>query len=345
MTSSACHLLILDNLSVKIPCPRGLLRAVDGVSLFLERGRTLALVGESGCGKSMLCRAVMGILPGAAVVGGRILFAGENIGALPEKKRNEIRGRRIGIVLQDPMSSLNPVMKIGLQIAEPMRFHLRISRATAIERTVSLLESVGLPRPAERMNFYPHQLSGGMRQRVAIAIALACDPELLIADEPTTALDVTVQAEILSLLGRLQKERNMAMILVTHDLGVVAGRAHDTAVMYAGRIVEQAPTDELFARMRMRYAKALFQSIPRLDDPPQTLLAAIGGQPPDLLAPAAGCRFAPRCTEAKERCFAEEPPLVANGRDDHRYACWFPLNPPSPNLDLPSKGGDPCFPL
>ncbi|KAF0218440.1 MAG: peptide/nickel transport system ATP-binding [Geobacteraceae bacterium] len=330
MTCPARHLLLLDNLSVHIPVPGGILRAVDGVSLSLEPGKTLAIVGESGCGKSMLCRAIMGILPGAAAVGGRIVFAGEDLRTLSEKGLNGIRGRRIGIVLQDPMSSLNPVIKIGQQIAEPMRHHLRMPAAGAMERAVSLLDSVGIPQPAQRVDCYPHQLSGGMRQRVAIAIALACDPQLLIADEPTTALDVTVQAEILNLLGRLQKERNMGMILVTHDLGVVAGRAHDTAVMYAGRIVEQAQTPELFDRMRMPYTRALFDSVPRLDDPPNRVLPAIDGQPPDLAALPPGCRFAPRCMRAQERCRVEEPSLVENGREDHRYACWFPCIPPSP---------------
>jgi peptide/nickel transport system ATP-binding protein len=189
------------------------------------------------------------------------------------------------------------------------------------------LTAVGIPRPDERMACYPHQLSGGMRQRVAIAIALACEPRLLIADEPTTALDVTMQAEILNLLGRLQRERNMAMILVTHDLGVVAGRAHETAVMYGGRIVEKAPTVDLFARMRMHYTKALFDAIPRIDDPPHRNLSAISGQPPDLAAPKVGCPFAPRCWRAEERCRAEEPPLTCGEEENHRYACWFPRLP------------------
>jgi oligopeptide/dipeptide ABC transporter ATP-binding protein len=326
MTAPASQLLALDNLSVSIPAKSGQLRALDHVSLTLEQGRTLAIVGESGCGKSMLCRAIMGILPGSVAIKGRIVFAGQNMGSLGEKELNRIRGHRIGIVLQDPMSSLNPVMKIGQQIAETMRHHLRISSGLATERAAALLDAVGISLPAERLGCYPHQLSGGMRQRVAIAIALACDPQLLIADEPTTALDVTVQAEILNLLARLQKERNMAMILVTHDLGVVAGRAHDTAVMYGGRIVEQAPTVELFQRMRMPYTRALFNAIPRLDDPPHKVLAAISGQAPDLAAPRQGCSFAPRCPAVQARCREEEPPLIANGRADHLYACWYPCD-------------------
>lgn len=320
-------LLTVEEVSVLIPSAGGTVRAVDRVSLTLERGKTLALVGESGSGKSMLCRAILGILPGCATIRGRINFDGRDLAELPRKELNAIRGRDIGVVLQNPMSSLNPVLKVGRQIAEPMLRHLGISLTTARERSVELLGAVGIPRPAERVDCYPHQLSGGMRQRVAIAIALACDPKLLIADEPTTALDVTVQAEILNLLGRFQAERQMAMILVSHDLGVVAGRAHETAVMYAGRIVEQAPTVTLFDGMRMRYTRALFDAIPRLDDPPYRALAAIGGQPPDLAALPSGCRFAPRCRRAEEHCFVEEPPLVCDEWKDHRYACWFPCEP------------------
>ncbi|MBI1919631.1 MAG: ABC transporter ATP-binding protein [Geobacter sp.] len=321
------HLLVAEDISVHIPSGGGTVRAVDRVSLSLERGKTLALVGESGSGKSMLCRAILGIPPGRAATRGRIIFGERDLAQLPEKELNAIRGREIGVVLQNPMSSLNPVLKVGWQIAEPMLRHLGISLLKARERAVELLGAVGIPRPAERVDCYPHQLSGGMRQRVAIAIALACDPQLLIADEPTTALDVTVQAEILNLLGRLQMERRMAMILVSHDLGVVAGRAHETAVMYAGRIVEQAPTVILFDQMRMRYTRALFDSIPRLDAPSGQPLASIGGQLPDLAAELQGCRFAPRCRRAEDRCFAEEPPLVADGLEDHRFACWFPCEP------------------
>ncbi|RNC66645.1 MAG: ABC transporter ATP-binding protein [Desulfuromonadales bacterium] len=333
MTTTAQRLLVVENLSVSLPAARGEVRVVDRVSLSLERGRTLALVGESGSGKSMLCRAIMGLLPGGArrTGSGRVVFAGRDLGALLERELNRIRGREIGVVLQDPLSSLNPVLTIGRQIAETLRYHLGFSSARARERSIELLRAVGIPRPEERLACHPHQLSGGMRQRVAIAMALSCDPQLLITDEPTTALDVTIQAEILNLLGRLQKERNMAMILVTHDLWVAAGMAHDTAVMYAGRIVEQAPTGELFARMRMPYTKALFDAIPRVDDPPHTNLKAIGGTPPDLAALPPGCRFAPRCPRVQTRCRAEEPPLVANDREDHRYACWFPY----PSEDSP----------
>ena len=327
MTGAGQPLLLVEDLSVSLPSARGEIRAVDRVSFSLERGQTLALVGESGSGKSMLCRAIMGLLPGGAAGSGRVVFAGRKLGALPERELTRIRGREIGVVLQDTLSSLNPVLTIGRQIAETLRHHLGVSSGRARERSIELLQAVGIPRPEERLACHPHQLSGGMRQRVAIAIALSCDPYLLVADEPTTALDVTVQAEILNLLARLQRERNMAMILVTHDLGVVAGRAQETAVMYAGRIVEQAPTAELFSRMRMPYTKALFDAMPRVDDPPHTNLRAIGGTPPELAALPAGCRFAPRCPRVQDRCRAKEPPLVANGPEDHRYACWFPCPP------------------
>src|SRR6185369_273922 len=286
-----------------------------------------------------LCRAILGLLPGRAILSpeGKITFAGQELGKLPKKELARISGREIGIVLQNPISSLNPVQRIGTQIAEPMLYHLGLSRARARERSLELLHAVGISRPEERLACYPHQLSGGMRQRVAIAIALACDPQLLIADEPTTALDVTVQAEILDMLARLQQERNMAMILVSHDLGMVAGRADDVAVMYAGRIVEHGPTTVLFDRMRMRYTRALFDAIPRIEDPPHRRLPNIPDQPPNFIEIPTGCRFAPRCARAEEICLNEYPPLVADGDESHRYACWFPCHPPPP---LPSKGGE-----
>lgn len=313
-------LLAVDNLAVEIVTGAGLIRPVDSVSLTLERGKTLALVGESGSGKSMLCRAILGLVPSQ----GSVIFNGHDTHKLSTNEMNRVRGREIGVVLQNPLSSLNPVMTIASQIAEPMRCHLAIRPSEARERALSLLRAVGIPSPEERMRCYPHQLSGGMRQRVAIAIALSCDPKLLIADEPTTALDVTVQAEILDLLGRIQQELNMAIILVSHDLGVVAGRAHDIAVMYAGRIVEQGPTAALFERMRMRYTHALFDAIPRIDDPPHRRLPNIPDQPPNFAALPPGCRFAPRCFSAQERCHAEYPPLVDDDHTGHRFACWFP---------------------
>jgi peptide/nickel transport system ATP-binding protein len=320
-------ILAVERLSVHIAGGAGTVRALDGVSLTVERGETLALVGESGSGKSMLCRAIMGLLPGRAVVGaeGRVHFLGRELTRLHPKEVSRIRGKGIGMVLQNPMSSLNPVLTVGRQIIEPMLFHLEVSKAEAKSRALELLNCVGIPRVIETFASYPHQLSGGMRQRVAIAIALSCDPELLIADEPTTALDVTVQAGILDLLGRLQQEREMGMILVSHDLGVVAGRAHRAAVMYAGRVVEEAPTAALFDRPRMWYTRGLLDSIPRLDDPPGTELAAIEGRPPDLAVELAGCPFAPRCKKAGPRCEMEAPGLVEDGAGGaHLYACWFP---------------------
>ena len=216
-------------------------------------------------------------------------------------------------------------MTVGTQISESLTYHLGMKRKPARERAIELLKAVGIPMPDRRVNQYPHQLSGGLRQRVVIAIALACEPKLLIADEPTTALDVTVQAEILDLLQRQQAERDMAMILITHDLGLVAGRTHEIAVMYAGKIVEMALTTELFSHMRMPYTKALLDSIPRLNDPPHTMLRAIGGQPLDLIDLPHGCRFAPRCPRAEKRCLEEEPPLEAHDGSDHLFACWYPV--------------------
>lgn len=325
-SDSSGPLLIVENLKTYLPTDRGLVRAVDGVSFTLDRGKTLGLVGESGSGKSMLCRTILGLLPRAAIVSSNasIRFDGREFTQLPEKGLNRLRGLEIAMIMQDPMLSLNPTMTVGTQIAESLTYHLGIKRKPARERAVELLKAVGIPMPARRVNQYPHQLSGGLRQRVVIAIALACEPKLLIADEPTTALDVTVQAEVLDLLQRLQEDRNMAMILITHDLGLVAGRAHDIAVMYAGKIVEQAQTPELFSHMRMPYTRALMDSIPRLDDPPHTRLRTIAGQPPDLIDPPPGCRFARRCQRAADRCFEEEPPFEAHDGTGHLFACWYP---------------------
>lgn len=341
MTVSDGALLALENLTVDLPGAGGAVRAVNRVSLRLEPGKTLALVGESGCGKSTLCRAVMGMLPPRSVVGGegRILFQGRDLAQLKEQELRRLRGKEIGIVLQNPMSSLNPVLTVGMQIAEPMLHHLGFSRKRAEQRVLELLQAVGISQPEQRMRCYPHQLSGGMRQRVAIAIALSCEPKLLIADEPTTALDVTVQAEILNLLARLQREQGMALLLVTHDLGVVAGRAEDTAVMYAGRVVERARTLDLFARMRMHYTKALFEAVPRLEDPPNKHLKTVTGQPPDLSKGLDGCPFAPRCPRAEDRCRTEEPSLARDDNEEHHYACWFPASASSSLVHSPSPCG------
>jgi oligopeptide/dipeptide ABC transporter ATP-binding protein len=320
-------LLDVSDLRTHFLTGRGAVRAVDGVSFTLERGRTLGVVGESGSGKTVLARSIMGLLPAHNVNrGGDVTYDGRRLTALTPAELREIWGAEISMVFQDPMTSLNPVVRIGRQITETMRFHLDVSDGEARARAAELLKSVGIPEPERRLRAYPHELSGGMRQRVTIAIALACGPKLLLADEPTTALDVTVQAQILSLLGRQQRERFMAMILVTHDLGVVAGRTDEIAVMYAGKIVERAPTSVLFADMRMRYTQALFRSIPRITDPGHRRLQAIGGRPPDLVAPPRGCSFAPRCLYARERCHVEEPPLTETA-PGHAFACWYPAEP------------------
>lgn len=321
-------LLSVENLETHFRTPHGWLRAVDGVSFELKVGRTLGIVGESGSGKSVLSRTIMGLVPGNGRINpqARVRFAGDDLTTMNEAALRRIRGKDIAMVFQDPMSSLNPVMKIGRQIGEAQMYHLGVSKKDARDNAVDLLRAVGIPLPERRVDQYPHELSGGMRQRVAIAIALACEPRLLIADEPTTALDVTVQAEILDLLRRQQQERQMAMILITHDLGIVAGRTDDVVVMYAGQIVEQAETRDLFARMQMPYTKALLDSIPRLEDPPHHRLSTVGGRPPNLVTPPPGCRFAPRCRFRDERCDADPPPLSQiGGEQAHAYACWHPL--------------------
>jgi peptide/nickel transport system ATP-binding protein len=296
------------------------------VSFQLESGRTLGIVGESGCGKTVLSRSLLRLNP---VASGQILFDGQDMVAMDEAELRAVRGRDMSIVFQDPMTSLNPVLTIGSQITETLTHHLRMNRRSARTRARELLAAVGIPSPAARLGEYPHQLSGGMRQRVTIAMALACEPRLLIADEPTTALDVTVQAQILDLLKQQQRERGMAMILVSHDLGVVAGRTDEIAVMYAGRIVERAPTRQLFERTRMPYTEALLRAIPRLEHASHTRLLAIGGRPPDLVSPPPGCRFAPRCSRVRDRCQHDEPPLQPDGMADHDYACWYPVEVPA----------------
>jgi peptide/nickel transport system ATP-binding protein len=318
-------LLSVENIIVDLPTPRGMLRAVDGVSLTLDAGKTLGVVGESGSGKTMLSRAILQLLPRRAKPSGVIRFNGRDIATVPRETLRKLRAKSIAVVFQDPMTSLNPVLTIGSQLTETMREHLGVAQSEAISRGIALLAEVGIPSPEQRMGNYPHQLSGGMRQRVAIAIALSCAPQLLIADEPTTALDVTVQAQILDLLAREQRSRHMAMMLITHDLGVVAGRTDEVAVMYAGRVVERAPTRELFHHMRMPYTAALLAALPKLDAPPHTRLPAIGGRPPDPINPPPGCAFAPRCIYADAACDEGKPPLSAPDRMGHQFACIRPL--------------------
>jgi peptide/nickel transport system ATP-binding protein len=314
------------DLHVRFNTPRGVVRAVDGVSLRLEREKTLGIVGESGAGKTVLIRSIMGLLPSRNIDrSGQILFEGQDLMRLKSRDLESIWGKEIAMVFQDPMTSLNPVVRLGRQITEAVRCHTDVSRRRADEVARSLLAAVRVPEPARVMRAYPHQLSGGMRQRVLIAMALARDPKLVLADEPTTALDVTVQEQILDLLEGAQAQRSMAMILVTHDLGVVAGRADVVAVMYAGRIVEQAPPGALFSEMRMPYTEALIRSAPRLSDPSHTRLATIPGRPPSLIDPLPGCPFAPRCAYVQERCRTEAPPLQPGPSQGHWFACWYPV--------------------
>lgn len=321
-------LLAVENLGTMVLTAAGRVHAVDGVSFILDPGKTLGVVGESGCGKTMTAYSIMGLLPRHTVMAPEttIEFRGQNLVGLPGPQLRQIVGRDIAMIFQDPVISLNPVLKVGRQITEVLSHHLQMNKPAARDRAVELLKEVDVPMAETRFNQYPHQLSGGLRQRVAIAIALACEPQLLIADEPTTALDVTVQTEILDLLANLQAEKCMAMILVSHDLGVVAGRTHETAVMYAGKIVEHAATPDLFNNTTMPYTQALLDAIPRLTDPPHTRLRAIGGHPPDPINPPPGCRFAPRCPRAEAICRQREPVLRNIEGRRHRFACWYPLN-------------------
>ena len=318
-------LLSVENVSVDLPTPRGNLRAVDHVDLRIGAGRTLGIVGESGCGKTMLSRAILQLLPKKAKLSGRVMFDGQDLVALEPERLRKLRGRSLAVVFQDPMTSLNPVLTIGTQVIETLQEHLELDSVGAKRRSLELLVAVGIPAPEQRLMQYPHQLSGGMRQRVAIAIALSCEPKLLIADEPTTALDVTIQAQILDLLAREQRRRRMAMILITHDLGVVAGRTDEVAVMYAGRIVEWAPTPVLFKKMHMPYTEALLAAIPKIDAAPHTPLSAISGRPPDPTRPIRGCSFSPRCRYAAGRCYQEKPLLAVSESLDHQYACFHPI--------------------
>ena len=324
-------LLEVRDLKTWFDTPRGTVRAVDGVSFSVQRGRTLGIVGESGSGKTVLSRSVMNLLPQRIAIpaGGEISFEGRDLRPLTPKQMRSYWGPQMAMVFQDPMTSLNAVVKIGRQITESLREHLDLGRREADAEAVSLLRSVGIPAAEQRMGEYPHQLSGGMRQRVTIAIALACSPKLLLADEPTTALDVTVQAQILDLLARQQRERHMSMILVTHDLGVVANRTDEIAVMYAGQIVEKAPTPTLFRAMRHPYTEALMRSIPRIENPSHTRLDAIPGRPPDLALLPDGCRFAARCRSAQPRCLEENPPLIPAEQPGHEYRCFYPVGTPA----------------
>jgi peptide/nickel transport system ATP-binding protein len=322
-------LLSVRDLRLSFRTEHGPVRAVDGVSFTVAPGETMGLVGESGSGKTALSRAVMGLIsPKRAARSGEVLFNGRDLGTLREKDMRDVLGSEVAMVFQDPMTSLNPVMRIGEQLAEGPRLHRGLSKADARSRALELLRAVHIPEATAILRRYPHQLSGGMRQRVVIAIALACGPQLLIADEPTTALDVTVQAEILDLLKEMQRERGMAIVLVTHDLGVVASRTDHIAVMYAGKIVEYGPTRALFREARMPYTEALLRAIPRIDSKERQRLQAMPGRSPSLVNPPAGCRFAPRCRYAQDRCHSEEPQLQDAPTPGHRFACFYPAGTP-----------------
>ena len=328
-------LLDIHDLHTEIRLRRATVYAIDGVSLSVAPGECLGIVGESGSGKTMTALSIMQLLPGGGeVVGGSIVVDGVDVARLSETGMEDVRGNLIGMIFQDPLTSLNPTMTIGDQIAESVRLHRGASKAAALERAVEVLGLVGMPRPAERVSQYPHQLSGGMRQRVMIAMALACEPKLLIADEPTTALDVTIQKQILELIDSLRRRLGMSVILVTHDLGVIAGTADRVAVMYAGRIVETSTTEALFANPRHPYTEALFEALPEravvveegglAGGRAGRRLYNIPGQPPDLTAPPHGCKFAPRCRYAREECRQTEPQLT-DVDGSHAYRCFFPV--------------------
>ncbi|WP_425342176.1 ABC transporter ATP-binding protein [Jiella mangrovi] len=316
-------LLALTDYAIRFSTPDGAVKAVNGLDLAVARGETVAVVGESGSGKSQTFNGVFGLLSGNATTSGAARFEGRNLLELTPRQLDEIRGADMAMVFQDPMTALNPAMKIKHQLAETLRIHKGMNRRDAEAQALAMLKKVGIPEAERRIEQYPHQLSGGMRQRIVIAMALLCRPKLIVADEPTTALDVTIQAQILDLFRDLTGEAGTALVLITHDLGVVAGIADKVVVMYAGRIVEEAPVDALFARPAMPYTAALIRSIPRVDRDVEAV-EPIGGRPPNLLHPPAGCAFHPRCRFAQDKCRRERPPLetIETGR---RAACWFPF--------------------
>jgi oligopeptide/dipeptide ABC transporter ATP-binding protein len=321
-------LLSVEGLKVEFWTDRGTIHAVNGVSFEISAGQTLGIVGESGCGKSVTSLALLGILPRAGrVVGGEATFEGRNLFELSDREMRRIRGKDIAMIFQDPMSSLNPVLTIGRQMREVIQEHFDLDRKAANSRATDLLDQVGIPGAKARLKDYPHQFSGGMRQRVMIAMALACEPKLLIADEPTTALDVTIQAQILDLLRTLVRDQGTALIMITHDLGVVAGMCERVNVMYAGTFVETGGADPIFARPRHPYTLGLLQSVPRLDVGRLQALQPIAGQPRNMLSPPSSCPFAPRCTYRTERC-SSELPVLEEMENQHTAACF---NPPDAN--------------
>jgi oligopeptide/dipeptide ABC transporter ATP-binding protein len=324
-TGPAAPLLELRQLRVRFAVPGGTLTAVNGVDLVVRAGESVGIVGESGSGKSATCLAILGLHPRGTDVDGEVLFEGRDLAAMDDRGLRHVRGRKIGLVYQDPMAALNPVRTVGAQLREPLMLHLGLNRKQANERAAELLSRVGIYNPQRQLRAFPHEFSGGMRQRIVIAMAVACQPPLLLADEPTTALDVSVQAQVLDLLAELTSDLGIALILVSHDLGVVSSVTQRVEVMYAGRIVEEADTVSLFDSPRHPYTAALLDSIANTGDLARDAdLPTIPGAPPDLRMLPAGCSFSPRCPRAQDRCHVERPPLA--GEDPQRKAaCWYPV--------------------
>ena len=334
-------LLEVKDLRVSYRTYAGEVQAVRGLSFSMGRGETLAVVGESGCGKSVSAKALMGLIncpPGEVKPGSQVLFEGKNVLDFTPAKWSAFRGKECAMIFQDALAALNPTVTVGRQIAENLTVHHMAGRAQAMARAVEMLSLVGISQPQERARQYPHEFSGGMRQRAMIAMALACGPKLLIADEPTTALDVTIQAQIIRLIKEMQQKFNMSVLLITHDLGVVADIAQNIAVVYAGRIVEYGARDDIFYDQRHPYTWSLLRSIPRLDLDGKKQLVSIDGMPPDLISPPAGCPFAPRCPWCMEICAEEAPPQVSFS-GGHTCSCWL-HHPDAPKSDLPFQAGD-----
>jgi oligopeptide/dipeptide ABC transporter ATP-binding protein len=341
VSPAASPVLEVRDLSVRFR-PRGrTVHAVSGLSYSVPAGRTVAIIGESGSGKTASSRAIMGLLPRSAQVSGSVLLDGTELTGLGPRELRRHRGRDVAMIFQDPARSLNPTMRVGPQVAEAVRAHQKVSRAEARDRAVELFRLVRLAAPRQRYDEYPHQFSGGMRQRVMIAMALSCSPRLLIADEATTALDVTTQAQIMRLLAELQARLGMAILMISHDLGLAASFADEVVVMYAGRTVERAPVGELFGHVKMPYTGALLGAVPRLDRAAHTPLPVVQGRPPDLSSEIPGCAFAPRCPRAGERCRVERPPFGEHGAG-HWYACWYPLPSAAPGAAAAPAGPSPA---
>ena len=327
-------ILEIKNLRTRFHIAEGTVFAVNGVSFTLNHGETIAVVGESGCGKSVTMMSIMGLIPipPGEIAQGEAIYNNRDLLKIKESEMEHIRGREIAMVFQDPMTALNPVLKVGRQLGEPLRIHLGMDSKSIQQRSIELLEQVGIPDPSQRMNEYPHQFSGGQRQRLMIAMALACSPAILIADEPTTALDVTIQAQIVELVQQIRQKMSMAVIWITHDLGVVAGIADRVLVMYAGFIVEEAKVDDLFDDPRHPYTQALLAALPRIDRRRDKRLLSIPGAPPNLLVEPKGCPFAARCTFVVERCLKEMPPFIPVNQD-HYAACWVDVTTGTPRFN------------